>query len=92
MRSGSATKYNVPFLCKSNYHHPLLSTGSALDLGDLIKSTVQKAIVQKNGKPYCQLVYRNGHTEHKNDLLQLINDKILDSGQPLGSYQLVSFV
>ncbi|KAL5253748.1 hypothetical protein ACHWQZ_G013498 [Mnemiopsis leidyi] len=60
--------------------------GSALDLGDLIKSTVQKAMIQKNGKGFLQLVYRNNVTK-KNDLLQLINDKIIDSGQVLGSYQ-----
>eukprot|EP00116_Pleurobrachia_bachei_P002163 sb/3462425/ len=58
---------------------------SALDLGDLIKNTVQKAMVQKNGKGFIQLVYRNGHSQ-KNDLLQLIQDKILDSGQPLSAF------
>ncbi|XP_063682088.1 uncharacterized protein LOC134816958 isoform X3 [Bolinopsis microptera] len=59
---------------------------SALDLGDLIKNTVQKAMVQKNGKGFLQLIYRNNLTQ-KNDLLQLINDKIIESGQVLGSYK-----
>ena len=43
-------------------------------------------MIQKNGKGFLQLVYRNNVTK-KNDLLQLINDKIIDSGQVLGSYQ-----
>ena len=43
-------------------------------------------MIQKNGKGFMQLVYRNNVTK-KDDLLQLINDKIVESGQALGSYQ-----
>ena len=43
-------------------------------------------MVQKNGKGFLQLIYRNNLTQ-KNDLLQLINDKIMESGQVLGSYK-----
>ena len=61
-------------------------TGTAQGVGGAIKTTVKKAMLQKNVKTSAQIINRDSI---ENDLLQLISDKISSSGQIIGSYQYV---
>ena len=61
-------------------------TGTAQGVGGAIKTTVKKAMLQKNVKTSAQIINRD---TIENDLLQLISDKISSSGQIIGSYQYV---